>query len=75
MHAIVSVLSLFLLFNLGLAWEETSSAAYIAKTAAEKNAIIAANVIEAKMTTESNFLKQHFGHGCIERRRRLNNPI
>merc|ERR1711973_179642 len=46
MHAIVSVLSLFLLFNLGLAWEETSSAAYIAKTAAEKNAIIAANVIE-----------------------------
>lgn len=52
MHAIVSVLSLFLLFNLGLAWEETSSAAYIAKTAAEKNAIIAANVIEAKMTTE-----------------------
>merc|ERR1712168_517106 len=28
------------------AWEETSSAAYIAKTAAEKNAIIAANVIE-----------------------------
>merc|ERR1712029_59516 len=46
MHAIVSVLSLFLLFNLGLAWEETSSAAYITKTAAEKNAIIAANVIE-----------------------------
>merc|ERR1712121_264052 len=46
MHAIVSVLSVFLLFNLGLAWEETSSADYIAKTAAEKNAIISANVIE-----------------------------
>merc|ERR1712168_1793135 len=46
MHAIVSVLSVFLLFNFGLAWEETSSAEYIAKTAAEKNAIINANVIE-----------------------------